>query len=439
MESPITKYKKFILDAILDGSTNISIAEDIRAMGTKTSEASVRRLIANDQDLREAAEQRNLRYTTEQYTEAPGTSVSEDEVIIVGEPTTERTNVEDLLIEDILKRRQLDPDEWEVKQILDNQWDANAGSGKKITLYQFKIWLSRKVPLKFVFPATPKIDLPLPEVKLSTDKPILIVACGDQQAPYHDKNLHELFLQWLQHNKPDVGVLLGDLPDWNSISRHRDDPAWDATMQDGIQSSFDILYDYRHASLNTKWKMIAGNHDAERIRNFILEKADRLYGVTPAQYPGDEEPEWVFSLNHLLHLERLGIEYVDSKAGYEFQQIVLSDILSARHGHYTSKDASLKTVVELGHNVILGHTHSQSIKKQTVYDSIHNTWKVLTAIEAGCMCEIVGGIGFANAGLPNWQPGFVGITLFPDGTFSADLATFDQSNVLRWRDQYFKL
>ncbi len=435
--SPLESFADYIESLIKERLTNREIVAKLRSeKNVMTTEASVRRLVGRHEKLAQAAVKRKLWYETKKYTQPEGVTIDGDEITIIYPVDTP---VVDLEIEDILLRRNLDPNEWEVKQILDNQWEANAGEGEKITLYQFKIWMSKKTPVKMVFPAAVPFDIPAPkEPDLSA--PILAVVISDHQAPHFNELLHELTLRFLRYNQPEIGVIGGDLMDLGDVSRHRDDPGWDTSTQECINSGFRILYDYRQASLDTKWSLIKGNHD-DRIRNEILERSERLYGITPAQWPGEEPEEWVYSLNHLLNLRRLGVEYHEPKTTYEFQQIVLSDFLAVRHGHKASASSlsGLTTAVDLGHSVFTGHTHKQSINKRTVWNSITGKWEVITSIETGSMCEAIGGLGYAKAGVPDWQPGFATANIYPDGRFSVDLATYEQNGILRWRDQVYSI
>lgn len=405
------------------------------AFGVESSETSVRRCIERNDSLHEIAEKRRVQQAVQEKEWAAGIRFTEDDKVeVTTPPLTE--DISRLTIEQVMMRHDLDPDEWEAKRVLPNVWEANAGEGTKIPLYQFKVWFERKVPIEVIFPAFvgPSLPPPRPVDSLKV-RPVLTVVVTDIQAPFRDDGLHELFLRWLAHNQPDQGVIGGDLLDNGAISRHRDDPAWHRTVQECIQSAFDTLYDYRQAETGTYWFLIKGNHD-DRIRNEQLERSERLYGVTAAHFPGDYPEEWVYSLNHLLHLERLAMEYVEPKGTYEFEQVPLNELVAVRHGHKTVANAAMKTSEELGISVVLGHTHRQSVTRKTRWNAITGKYNILTAIEAGCMCKIEGGLGYANAGSPDWQPGFSTITTFPDGGFSFELATYE-NGVLRWRDQTY--
>jgi hypothetical protein len=59
---------------------------------------------------------------------------------------------------------------------------------------------------------------------------------------------------------------------------------------------------------------------------------------------------------------------------------------------------------------------------------------VTQAVEAGCMCRIDGGLGYAVN--PSWQNGFSTAVVWPDGSHVIELATF-VDGALRWRDQRY--
>lgn len=442
--SPLDSYVQQIRAWLYEYKTNAEIIAELKKLGVKTTEASIRRLVGRfPKELAEAAELRNAKVRLEQEAEAPGYDTNGEDEFNVTEPigtfkkgeTLE--DVSKLTIQRVMERHSLDPEVWECERVMPNVWQGNAGEGRIINFYQFKLHFKKKVPISVIFPATVGPTIKRPK-KPDTTKVELGIIVTDHQAPHINEELHELTLRFIAANNPAFGVIGGDLQDHGYIGRHRDDPAWDTTAQECIDSAFKIIWDYRNADEDTAWSLIKGNHD-DRIRNEQLERNERLYGIRAAQWPGEEPEEYVYSLNHLLHLKDLGVEYVEPLGTYEFQQVPITDLIAVRHGHKVVANGALKTAVELGHSVVLGHTHRQSITRKTIWNSIRGTWDVITAIEAGCMCQIEGGLGFATGGAPDWQPGFATVTRFPNGRFSFDLATFEQAGVLRWRDQVYTI
>jgi predicted phosphodiesterase len=326
----------------------------------------------------------------------------------------------------LLRARKLDPDSWEVESCTVNEWDSPTGE----VMRQLKLHLRRKTSVLLASPASDVRQRPRPKPKVGGASS-LVVFVSDQHAPYHDPDLHKAFLSFLSHVQPDEVVLGGDQSDFPSISRHRDNPAWSADPQACIQSTFELLSDYRDAAPDARFRMLKGNHDV-RLETELLNRAERMYGLRPATIDGEEAP--ALSLNRLLHLDRLNIELVESPLpgdGYEHAQANISPLLGARHGWLTGANTAAKTLDRLGHSVIVGHTHHQRIAHRTTW-GIDRKPRVLLGVEAGCMCRLDGGLGYSiNA---DWQQGFCTVTVWPDGTFKVDLATFVNGHLL-WRDK----
>lgn len=336
----------------------------------------------------------------------------------------------------MLKQRGLDPDEWEIEYITANEW----GEEDRIN-YQTKFTARRKKPLAGVLPARsdgwrpPKTD----RVKIPNWKtqPRLVVIVGDVQAPFQNDHLHELFCRWLEDNRPDEGVLLGDTMDFPDISRYNPDPENDAAVNECIQAAYDVLRGYVQASLDTKWQKLIGNHD-QRLRDYVIQRAPALYGVARA-----DEDLPVLSPSYLLRLDELGIETIDCHGTYEDAQVKLSPHLAVRHGWIAVKgsgSSALRTLEHLGHSVVIGHSHRQSLVYKTTFD-IDGTPSTLAAAEAGCMCridkQIVRGKKFPGYTVnPNWQNGFCTALVWPNGQFRLDHATY-AGNALYWQDQRY--
>lgn len=339
-----------------------------------------------------------------------------------------------------LRERGLDPDQWVVVRLVVNTWegfvktdgadgDGGASGGKPV---------AEKVPLRQLKATLrPRLDAilsPAPDVRpIPAPKPPdpaaarLVVFVGDEQAPYHDQHLHQLFLRWLAHNKPAQGVHLGDLMDFPTISRHRRNPGWDATPQECINAGYRILRAYREASTDTTWDALPGNHE-ERLRDYQLARAADLFGITPAD---TDIP--AHDIRTLLHLDQLGVRWHGAQNDYEHQQIDVSHELVARHGWITGSNSAAKTVDRLGISCVVGHTHRQIITYVT--EERRRERLTLLCIEAGCMCKVDGGLGYVVN--PSWQNGFATAQVWPDGTATVDHATY-RDGVLRWRDQEYR-
>jgi hypothetical protein len=390
---------------------------------------AARRLHLSEAGLRDA---RKRSRRTEPSRRDPKVTTDGDNASITGPATEGQVSLADS--EALMRSRGFDPAEWEVRSATVNEWEGPSEDGTR-TYHQLKIQLQRRTPTEWIFPAVDVKPRPLPKRRTGASS-FLAVIVGDQQAPYHDPGLHGCFLQFLADVKPQRGVSLGDGADFPTISRHRDNPGWAAPVQECIQAFFQVLCDYRDASPDTAWQLLKGNHD-HRLETELLNRAERMFGIRPADYPGEAKQDQALSLNRLLHLDRLGVELVEPPVvgdNYEHAQVNLSSQLGVRHGWLTGENTAAKTLDRLGHSVVVGHTHAQRCTQQTRYD-IAGTPTTITCWEAGTMAQIRDGLGFAVR--PSWQQGFVTAQVWPDGSFHVDPATF-KDGALYWRDRCWR-
>lgn len=358
--------------------------------------------------------------------ERAGLKIDGDQAVLTSRPVAGIATPEDAI-----RARGLDPAEWEVKNLVVNEWDALGPGGEPRTMRQLKLYLSRRVAVKMVFPATAP-DYVAPQKWRRDNGSTLVVLCGDPQAPYHDPKMHDLFRQWLARNRPHHGVLIGDTVDFPSISRHKDNPEWHVSTQECINAGYLLLRDYVRASEGTRWRKLLGNHD-ERIRNELLNRAERLYAIRPADIPGEKPDNDALSIRHLLRLDALGIELVQPNGNYTHAQVKINEKLIVRHGWLVGKNSAQASLKALSCSIVVGHTHKQRIEHRTVYDANGNA-TVLTGVETGCMCRIEAGLGYAVD--PDWVNGFATASVWPDGSFHIDLAQYENGS-LHWRKQKF--
>ena len=330
----------------------------------------------------------------------------------------------------LLAKRGLRADDWIVTKARVNEWGGLDGDNR-----QLRVDLAPRLGL--LLPAATEGWKPPKRVEGSQDTNAGLVVClGDHHAPQHDKRLHEAVCAWLREFKPERGIILGDLLDFDQLSRHRRTPEWTATVQDTINTAYGILRAYIEASPGTRWSMLDGNHE-ERLRNSILDHLSSVFGVSQAagddkELDGPLRP--VLSTPFLLRLDELGVEWESPDGGYENAQIKLTSELAARHGWVVKKGSgasALTSIDRLRYSVIIGHTHRQAIVHHTAH-SIDGKPKTLLGCEAGTLASIEGGLGYATS--PDWQRGFATATVYPeDGTFKVDLATY-VDGLLMWRD-----
>lgn len=397
--SPLEAFKDQILKYKNQGKSATEIQKILHDVsGVQTSTRSIQRQIKNwSSDF--------TTYTSQNFIEANSTSAGD--------------------AEDLMKERGLDPNEWIVERLKISEWESPNGE----MLHALNGTLIRKSPIGLISPARADGYIFSSPKQKKSEGGKLVVCVGDQQAPFHDKALHKAFCRFLQDTQPEEGVLLGDTLDFSDISRHRLNPERGASAQESIQAGYEVLRDYRHASPDTQWVKLPGNHD-ERLRNIVIDQLINIYGITRAQVNSQIEPA-VISVEHLLRLDELGIEYIDPQGQYDQAQYTITSQVAARHGWLASKGSgttALKSLEQLGYSIVVGHSHRQSIVHKTLHDIFGNT-KTVTGIETGCMCEL--GLGYATA--EDWQQGMVTLSISDDGSFHPSLATFKDGK-LYWQD-----
>lgn len=355
------------------------------------------------------------------------------------------TNTPVLLNPDqMLAERGLDPEDWFIDNVRPNEWTSSGKEGVVIKHYQTSFSAKLKAP-PLVRPVRSDGWKAPKKAKLSK-KSRFVVVVGDQQAPYQDPTLHKLFCSWLEENKPDEGVSLGDTYDFPDISRHPSDPDNEASVNECLQAGYDVFRGYVNSSPDTTWQKLLGNHD-ERIRNLLVNdsKARPLYNLKRPDTP-ESEGEYAHELGFLGRLDELDINIIDPHGKYDLAQIQLSDKLAVRHGWIARKGSgasSLATLDHLGYSVIVGHTHRQSIVHQSKHE-IDGKIRTVTGVETGCMCRVEQTIGEDGRIWPNytpnpdWQQGFVTVRIHEDGFFNIDLARF-VNGVLLYGDQKYTL
>lgn len=331
----------------------------------------------------------------------------------------------------LLRDRGLDPADWHVERVTVNEWDALAHGGgddgepRVVKLRQMKAHLRNRRSV--IGPAREVARRHRPEPGTSHKAGRLVAVMGDQQAPYHDPDLHRAVLRWLADVQPAELVLTGDTADFPTISRHRDRPRWNASVQECVDASYRLLSDYADAVPNARRVKLRGNHDW-RLESELMDRAERMAFVRPAPRGPDDELH-LYSVRRLLHLDALGYELAGVEGDdWRFGEHVLAPSLAVRH-----EPPSAQKAARLNRSVMAGHTHRQGIRHVTGYEGGEPV--VRTIVEVGCLALTRGGLGYAPD--PDWQPGFATVQVAADGSHSFDLAAW-RGGVLSWRGERWK-
>lgn len=424
-QSPLDEYGEFIRQATLQGQTNAEIARSLYLQHqVTTSEASIRRAKKRLKIVSPARPNRG---------EPTYTQKGDMAVLDSGEMHKEMSP------EELIRLHKLDPDEWEIKDVVLNRWNAMTGAehgNEIVAMYQLKVYLKKKIVFNFVVAPSLRSEYRAPRLgvrKVPTKQPQLWVVGGDEQGTLHHEVLHEKFCSFLHTVRPYGMVCLGDLTDQNAISRHKDNPEWHVPLNDDLQAGVSLLEGYRMANEEMLMYFMPGNHDI-RVRNYTIERAAALYGVRPGRLlrEAGEQLESLH-LRNLLRLDDLNVTYVDPGGEYEHAEFKIGPHVAVRHGNRTGKNAALNSVDRLTYSLIMGHTHAQSVQHKTIWD-IDGNHRTITAVETGALCDFAKGLGYTRQ--PNWVNGFVTVTLWPDGEHDIETAKFDGKHLV-WRGQRF--
>lgn len=351
----------------------------------------------------------------------PGMQERPDGSIIVVSNPNENTEVEP---EELMAKHGIDLAEWTIARVRANSWgaltsDKASGDNRIVTLHQLRV---EAVPNRLLIQVPDPSDWkppPKPKRRKPTkDRPRKVVICGDHHCPHEDRTLHALFLEFLEDEKPDEGVILGDLMDFSSISRHRrGKKAEPPDVNACLRAAQSVLLDYRHASPDTTWTLLPGNHD-DRLDHIQIDNTPGAYEIKPGGGEDLEgnETQNALSLRELLFLDLLGIDTIFED--FNRAKYLLGRKITLRHGYLTGKNASQRMLDKITHSTVFGHTHRLRLVYKTEHDEHDPECPTTTrlAAEAGCMAEIKDSLYYGDE--EDWQQGFLLAFLYPDDDFT---------------------
>lgn len=315
--------------------------------------------------------------------------------------------------EELLRAHGMDPDDWEVVSVRTSRWGDPESPSEQLRVNAIRAdSLLREAEMANWTPP------PAPTAPDFGDRSLVI--CGDHHAPHHDKGLHDAFLSYLADERPDQGIILGDLADYSDISRHRSTKGFAQSVNTCNDAVVGILMDYREASPETRWTVLRGNHD-DRLEYALLDYKPELYGVRPGiMESGDEVSS--LSLRRLWHLDDLSINLVDEE--WNRAKFAITDSFTARHGYMVSEGTGKQMLTKHSNSQAQGHSHRMRFTYRTKHDPIDTK----VAIECGTMAEIRDGLGYADE--PDWQQGFVTGYAWDDGDFAVAPAVYIRDRIL---------
>jgi len=206
------------------------------------------------------------------------------------------------------------------------------------------------------------------------------VVLSDVHAPFQDKTVCRMALDFIREHRPGTVHLLGDIGDFYSISRFEKDPSRREDLQQDLDAERDFLWEVRDAAPAARLIYSEGNHEF-RLRKFLRSEAKALAQLRNLR------------LDKLLEFDRLKIRYQPHDRPYRVGSLLFT------HGQLVRKwsGASARGHFEkFGGCVIHGHTHRLGAFYHRDINDTYAAW------ENGCLCNL--NPDYVTA--PDWQHGF---------------------------------
>ena len=187
-----------------------------------------------------------------------------------------------------------------------------------------------------------------------------IFIMNDLHLPYIDKRAYLATKQCMKDEQPDTVMLVGDVVDFEAISRFVSKPEIKTMLKNEIDMTKEWFKDLRKTVPNAHIIYVKGNHE-ERLENYLLTKAPELSFLDGLK------------LENILELESYGIKYINQRF-YKYKGTLYSHIdKSSINAGASAKSIGLANMCDTVH----GHSHKTA----------HIVMQGYTFIENGCLCE----------------------------------------------------
>lgn len=264
-----------------------------------------------------------------------------------------------------------------------------------------------------------------PSIRTDRDHKVAIIAADFHATHGVDWELHDTALRIYNELRPDRFIVLGDLLDFNSLSRFaKTDPRWVSGLDEDVYTGRTILKDISESVPDeTEKELVDGNHD-KYLENWLLN--DAPLGAANLD---------VFQMENILKLNEFGFERTTSEEGpsYPYTTVeIIPDVLVAIHGETTGKGAGnavRKVIEKYGMSVVMAHVHRYAAILHRIGDVDHYGFE--------CPSMAKPDLGYAKK--PDHSQGFLVFNYWKDGSFTHEHAKWDRSKKqLILRDKIWK-
>ena len=237
----------------------------------------------------------------------------------------------------------------------------------------------------------------------------------DVHFPLQDDAAINCVIKAISIIKPNIFVCLGDLGEWKSVSpfkyKRRKRPPLEYVIEDLEQEQVKVnagldLFDNALKKVKCKEKhMIEGNHD--NWLNMFVE-----------EYPYLDK----YKYKNIMRLAERGYKY------YPYGKLMRIGKLYFYHGgHYSTISHTRQHTMNLGKNIVYGHTHDVQRAGVTHVDGAHH------AFSMGCLKDMSSETNmWLNNRQVNWAHAFGVANWFSNGDFRLEVVDIVNGKTFLW-------
>ena len=349
------------------------------------------------------------------------TSMSEPDAVIKesdGELTVRYTSRIQSL-EELIEAFNIDTDRWKVKSFVAEKWDSATNELEKFLIRAS--FVERKEHTdKPITPIEVTIESEsTAETQKAVEKTVhkhlkRTIALFDlhigfarnfrsgELVPFHSRESLSVALEIATLSQPDAIVFGGDLLDMSEWSeKFILEPGFYFTTQNALLECAWWIGKFKQRCPNAQLVMLAGNHE-KRLQILVTKRLVAMAMLSPADDP--DMP--LASIDNLLGLSRMGIQYIDE---YPDGTYFIAKDTVVEHGSIARARPGMtaSAVIDLRNfNVIFGHKHTLEMASKSI-----ESWggrKVVRAVCGGCLCKLDGTVPGSTRN-SQWQNGIVEI------------------------------
>lgn len=316
-------------------------------------------------------------------------------------------------LDELIEAFSVDTERWKVKSFIAEKWDSATDDTEKF-LIKASFEERKYVDVKPIAPINITIMPDKNARKTAVNKLNKTLALFDlhfgfarnfrsgKLDPFHDRKAIAVALEVAEQSQPDAIVIGGDFLDmseWSEKFILR--PEFYFTTQNALIECAWWLGKFIQKCPKSKITMLGGNHE-DRLTTLVTK---RLVALMPLASVDDLETP-VASIDNLLGLSRLGIDYIEDYPDGAYK--VTKDTL-IEHGSIARAKPGMTAaaVVEQRNlNIIFGHKHTLERASRNI--ETYKGKRIVTAACGGCLCRTDGTVPGLNKNV-QWQNGLTEI------------------------------